>query len=48
MRTKIEPESEEDRQLRTKKETQLRHEEASAESRAMDAAVKQSIKMHGA
>jgi hypothetical protein len=47
MRKKRVQETSEHRQARTKWEARLRVEQASAEERAIDAAVKQSIERHG-
>jgi hypothetical protein len=48
MRKKREQESDDRRAVRLEKETEDRNEQASAEERALDAAVRQSIKLHGA
>ncbi|WP_155263997.1 hypothetical protein [Sphingomonas segetis] len=48
MRKKRERESDERRGERTEKEAVQRVERSAAEDRALDAAVRQSIKLHGA
>ncbi len=47
MRKKRDPESEEHRHDRLERQARERIEEASAEGKALDAAVRQSIKLHG-
>ena len=48
MRKKRDPESDERRSCRLQKNAQDRREQASAEDKALDAAVMRSIKQHGA
>jgi hypothetical protein len=48
MRKKHEPETAEQHDVRLNEEARERNERAAAETRAMDAAVRQSIKLHGA
>jgi len=48
MRKKRQPESDKCRSERLEKSAQNRKNEASAEDEALDAAVRQSIKLHGA
>lgn len=48
MRKKREPESDEHRAGRLEKDAQSRVEQASADDRAVDAAIKRSIKLYGA
>lgn len=48
MRKKREPETDEHRSIRGEYEAEQRKEQASAEDRALDAAVRKSIKLHGA
>ena len=48
MRKKPDPETDERRSIRDEMRARERTEQASAEERAIDAAVKNSIKLHGA
>jgi len=48
MRKKRDPETDERRTHRLERDARERKEDSSAEERAMDAAVKRSIKLHGA
>jgi hypothetical protein len=48
MRTKQEPVTDEQRQLRAEQDVERRRAQASEEERALDAAVRKSIKLHGA
>lgn len=48
MRKKRDPESDEHRTDRLEKDARERNEQESADDRAVDAAVKRSIKLHGA
>lgn len=47
MRTRREPETDEQRAERTAKEARYRNERISAEEKEIDAAVRKSIKLHG-